>query len=55
MAHAFITSFEEEIDALRAFGEIFGDRTVLLIDTYNTYAGAQKAVPVARKMEARGK
>jgi len=54
MAHSFITSFEEEIDAFRAFGEIFGDRTVLLIDSYNTYAGAQKAVQVAREMEARG-
>ena len=54
MAHSFVTSFEEEIDAFRAFGEIFGDRTVLLIDTYNTYSGAKKAARVAREMASRG-
>jgi nicotinate phosphoribosyltransferase len=55
MAHSFITSFEEEIDAFRAFADEFGDRTVLLIDTYDTLAGADKAVEVAREMAADGK
>lgn len=54
MAHSFITSFKEEIDAFRAFAEIFGDRTVLLIDTYETITGAQKAVEVAREMKEKG-
>jgi nicotinate phosphoribosyltransferase len=54
MAHSFITSFREEIDAFRTFAEIFGDNTVLLIDTYDTVAGAEKAVQVAREMSARG-
>lgn len=54
MAHSFITSFEEEIDAFRAFAEIFGDNTVLLIDTYDTISGAEKAVQVAREMSGRG-
>ncbi|MDX9819538.1 nicotinate phosphoribosyltransferase [Desulfococcus multivorans] len=52
MAHSFITSFESEINAFRAFADIFGDRTVLLIDTYDTLAGAEKAVTVAREMKA---
>jgi nicotinate phosphoribosyltransferase len=55
MAHSFITSFEEEIDAFRAFAGEFGDQTVLLIDTYDTLAGADKAVVVAREMIADGK
>jgi nicotinate phosphoribosyltransferase len=54
MAHSFITSFEEEIDAFRAFAEIFGNDTVLLIDTYDTVAGAEKAVRVAGEMSGRG-
>jgi len=54
MAHSFITSFKEEIDAFRAFAAVFGDNTVLLIDTYDTVAGAKKAVQVAREMSARG-
>jgi len=55
MAHSFITSFEEEIDAFHAFAETFPDNTVLLIDTYDTAAGARKAVEVAKEMKRRGK
>jgi nicotinate phosphoribosyltransferase len=55
MAHSFITSFDEEIDAFRAFADEFGDRTVLLIDTYDTIAGAEKAVQVAKEMAGSGK
>jgi nicotinate phosphoribosyltransferase len=54
MAHSFITSFKEETDAFRAFAETFPDNTVLLIDTYDTVAGAEKAVEVAKEMKRRG-
>ncbi len=55
MAHSFVTSFEEEIDAFRAFAEVFPDNTVLLIDTFDTISGAHKAVEVAREMAEKGK
>ena len=55
MAHSFVTSFKEEIDAFRAFAESFGDETVLLIDTYDTLTGAEKAIEVAREMAQRGR
>jgi nicotinate phosphoribosyltransferase len=55
MAHSFITSFEEEADAFRAFAETFPENTVLLIDTYDTVSGAEKAVKVAKEMERQGK
>lgn len=55
MAHSFITSFTEEIDAFYAFAESFPDQTVLLIDTYDTLEGAKKAVKVSRDMRKRGK
>jgi len=54
MAHSFITSFDEEIDAFRAFSETFPGSTVLLIDTYDTIAGARKAVIVGKEMQERG-
>ena len=54
MAHSFVTSFEHEIDAFRAFAEVFPDNTVLLIDTYDTVEGAKKAVTVGLEMKARG-
>jgi nicotinate phosphoribosyltransferase len=54
MAHSFVSSFEHEIDAFRAFVRSFPDNSILLIDTYDTIAGAHKAVEVAREMAARG-
>lgn len=54
MAHSFVSSFEREIDAFRAFVTSFPNNSVLLIDTYDTVAGARKAVQVAKEMAARG-
>lgn len=54
MAHSYIEAFPREVDAFHAFAEDFPDRSVLLIDTYDTVAGARRAVEVAREMAARG-
>jgi nicotinate phosphoribosyltransferase len=54
MAHSFITSFTEEIEAFRVFAQNFPEHTTLLIDTYDDFAGARKAAQVAREMEERG-
>lgn len=49
MAHAFVMSFDREIDAFRAFVDRFPNGTTLLIDTYNVRAGALNAITVARE------
>ena len=54
MAHSFISSHEQEIDALRNYVKSFPKHSILLIDTYDTIAGARKAVVVAREMASRG-
>ncbi len=54
MAHSFISCFPSEIDAFRAYAESFPSRTILLLDTYDTIAGAWNAVEVAKEMEAGG-
>ena len=54
MAHSFISSFTSEIEAFRAYAQTFPDRAVLLIDTYDTLAGASKAAVVAQEMESQG-
>lgn len=54
MAHSFIMSYPKEIDAFRAFARTFPNNSTLLIDTYDDIAGAEKAVIVAKEMEARG-
>ncbi|MCL2288764.1 MAG: nicotinate phosphoribosyltransferase [Candidatus Bathyarchaeota archaeon] len=54
MAHSFIMSYQKEIDAFRAFVKSFPDRSTLLIDTYEEMAGLEKAVIVAKELEAKG-
>ena len=55
MAHSYITSFPSELDAFHAFARAFPDNTVLLIDTYDSIAGALKAVEVAIALREKGK
>ena len=55
MAHSYVTSFSSELDSFHAFARAFPDNTVLLIDTYDSIAGALKAVEVAKAMRERGK
>lgn len=54
MAHSFVSSFEREIDAFRAYVTSFPHHSTLLIDTYDTMEGARNAVEVAREMARRG-
>ena len=54
MAHSYITSFDVEIDAFRAYSRMFPDRSILLLDTFDTVSAAHAAVTVAREMERDG-
>src|ERR1044071_3201453 len=50
MAHSFVSSFDREIDAFRAYVESFPNQAILLIDTYGVFEGARNAARVAREM-----
>ncbi len=62
MAHKFIQdrqeegkSFQEtELKAFREYAEIFPEKTILLIDTYNTIKGAENACIVGKELEEKG-
>ncbi|MBE9582115.1 MAG: nicotinate phosphoribosyltransferase [Proteobacteria bacterium] len=54
MAHSYISSFGDEIEAFRAFARSFPKKTILLIDTYDTVAGAKKAAIVGQEMVKEG-
>lgn len=54
MAHSYITGFDNETDAFRAYARRFPDRCILLLDTYDTIAATHHAVTVARELEADG-
>jgi nicotinate phosphoribosyltransferase len=44
MAHSWVTAFSSELAAFRHYAATFGDRTVLLLDTYDTLASARSVV-----------
>ncbi|OQX29148.1 MAG: nicotinate phosphoribosyltransferase [Spirochaeta sp. LUC14_002_19_P3] len=56
MAHSWVMSFDSELEAFRAYAEIYPENTVLLIDTYNTLgSGIKNAITVGRELKAKGK
>ncbi len=54
MAHSFVMSYENEIDAFRAFAKTFPNKSTLLIDTYDEIVGAERAATVAKELEKAG-
>ncbi len=55
MAHSFIQSYLDELEAFRDFARIRPENCVLLVDTYNTLnSGVPNAIVVAKEMEKRG-
>ena len=43
MAHSFVQKFEEEGESFDYYYDIYGENSILLIDTYDTEKGAEKA------------
>lgn len=54
MAHSFIQAHQDEAAAFEAFAQVQPDNVVLLIDTYDTEAGAKKVVELAPRLRAKG-
>jgi nicotinate phosphoribosyltransferase len=54
MAHSFVSSFDKEIDAFRAFSQTFPKNSILLVDTYDSISGTTKAAQVGKEMANRG-
>jgi nicotinate phosphoribosyltransferase len=55
MAHSFVQSFDDEVEAFRAFARGRPDDCVLLVDTYSTLSsGVPNAITVGLEMAARG-
>jgi len=43
MAHSFVQSFDEESESFDFYYDVYGENSILLIDTYNTEKAAEKA------------
>ncbi|MGH9040166.1 MAG: nicotinate phosphoribosyltransferase, partial [Acidimicrobiia bacterium] len=52
MAHSFVTAFDSELEAFRAFARHHRADPVLLVDTYDTAIGVDHAIVVARELAA---
>lgn len=50
MAHSFVQAFDDEADAFAAFARARPQGLTLLIDTYDTEAGARKVVELAPRL-----
>jgi nicotinate phosphoribosyltransferase len=54
-AHSWVQSFDDELTAFRKYAEVYPDRCILLVDTYNTLrSGIPNAITVAKELEQRG-
>jgi nicotinate phosphoribosyltransferase len=54
-AHSWIQSFGDELAAFRKYAEIYPDKCILLVDTYNTLrSGVPNAIRVAKELEQKG-
>jgi len=54
MAHSYVMSFGDELKSFRAYAEVFPDKSVLLLDTYNYTKGIQDAISIARELKTKG-
>jgi nicotinate phosphoribosyltransferase len=54
MAHSFVQVHSDELAAFEQFARARPDNVILLIDTYDTEAGARKVVELAPKLKADG-
>ena len=56
MAHSWIMSFDNEEDAFDAYAAQYPNRTIFLIDTYDTLkSGIHNAIKAGKKLTAQGK
>lgn len=53
-AHSWVLAFDSEPEAFDAYVEALPHNAVLLVDTYDTRRGVDRAIAVAERMRARG-
>jgi nicotinate phosphoribosyltransferase len=56
MAHSWVMAFNSEREAFERYAELYPDRTILLIDTYDTLkSGIVHAIEVGKRLQQQGK
>jgi nicotinate phosphoribosyltransferase len=56
MAHSWVMAFNSELEAFQKFADLYPDKAILLIDTYDTLgSGIENAIRVGLELKKRGK
>ena len=56
MAHSWVMAFKTELDAFRAYADLYPGSCILLVDTYDTLkSGVPNAIIVGKELESQGK
>lgn len=53
-AHAWVMSFDSEMESFEAYANAMPNNCVFLVDTYDTVEGVKKAIQVGQKLRERG-
>ncbi|MCM1368116.1 MAG: nicotinate phosphoribosyltransferase [Roseburia sp.] len=53
-SHSWVMSFDSELEAFRAFAEVYPDACLLLVDTYDSIRGIENAITVFNELKAKG-
>jgi nicotinate phosphoribosyltransferase len=53
-AHSWVMSFDEEQEAFDTYADAMPDNSTLLVDTYDTLHGVERAIQTAQRLRARG-
>ncbi|MCL2889109.1 MAG: nicotinate phosphoribosyltransferase [Eggerthellaceae bacterium] len=53
-AHSWVMSFNDELEAFRAYARVMPKNCILLVDTYDVIQGIENAITVAHEMRERG-
>ncbi len=55
MAHSWVMAFDSELEAFEKYADLYPERSVLLIDTYDTLdSGLPNAITVGKRLQAAG-
>jgi len=53
-AHSWVMSFDSEQEAFDAYADMMPNNVTLLVDTYDTLIGVQRAIETGRKLQQKG-
>jgi nicotinate phosphoribosyltransferase len=54
-AHSWVMAFETELEAFRKYAAAFPDKSILLVDTYDTAMGIKNAIIIGMELKKQGK